>query len=67
MNAKLNTTTNVISRDGCGLAFLTQDGGVWTARGFFGEVYADHADRVTCAKMALRDPRLGTVPAGAAR
>lgn len=49
------------------VAFITDDGdGRFSARGFFGEVYATGNDRVKVAREAVNTKRLGRVPKGAA-
>ncbi|MDA4135050.1 MAG: hypothetical protein OK441_05725 [Thaumarchaeota archaeon] len=52
---------------GRNVAFLLKRNDEWSAHGFFGECYASADDRMKCARAAVVNPRLGKIPAGAAK
>jgi hypothetical protein len=50
-------------RNGKPVAVLTEDDGVWSARGAVGEVYGTGLTRLDASRAAAKDPRLGRSPA----
>jgi hypothetical protein len=67
MKNKWKITNHHLFRNDIAVAFFTQEGEIYTLRGWFGEVYGSGDTRMEATKIATKDPRIGKVPAGAVR